>query len=434
MKLKPVRPRRPEIFVLCDVSTSVTSASVFFLSVMHALHDSFRKMRSFVFIERISEVTEVFAKERDFKAVSEAIGRDAGVADISGYTDYGRVWREFRDLVEDELHPRATVIVLGDARTNGRDPARRDLRLDHRQGGPHVLAEPRAAPVLELRRLRDRGLRAVLPGLRVLDHAPARGLRPRPDEAARRRRLSSLTAPHERTGPVLPSGSYGPTIQDAKSVRPALCTHTVDRAGQRPARKPRQLSAGWWVRRLGRTSERPCCERGPAVHGSRSTVQPYWVGRAATNDGTAHFSIMDTATPTYGLQLTLTDIERVALDHAYDMFADIGADIAYVNDEWRPSLADLDKAVSWLSAARAMLGALESNALPLPLDSDLADALELFARDCMQDLQVHREALVEARCTMVEAVEAIRASIDRALDDLTGSRSILERASAMSST
>src|SRR5215208_2576954 len=48
IKLKPVRPRRPEIFVLCDVSTSVTSASVFFLSVMHALHDSFRKMRSFV--------------------------------------------------------------------------------------------------------------------------------------------------------------------------------------------------------------------------------------------------------------------------------------------------------------------------------------------------------------------------------------------------
>ena len=123
IKEKPRRPRRPEIYVLCDVSTSVTSASVFFLSVLHALHDAFRKMRSFVFIERISEVTDVFEKERDFKAVSEAIGRNAGVADISGYTDYGRVWREFREQVEDELHPRATVIVLGDARTNGRDPA-----------------------------------------------------------------------------------------------------------------------------------------------------------------------------------------------------------------------------------------------------------------------------------------------------------------------
>ena len=123
LKYRPQRPRRPELFVLCDVSTSVTSASVFFLSVLHALHDAFRRMRSFVFVERISEVTDVFARERSFASVSEAIGRDAGVADISGYTDYGRVWREFLTLVEDDLHPRATLIVLGDARTNGRDPS-----------------------------------------------------------------------------------------------------------------------------------------------------------------------------------------------------------------------------------------------------------------------------------------------------------------------
>ena len=122
LRYRPRRPRRPEIYVLCDVSTSVTSASVFFLSVLHALHDSFRRMRSFVFVERISEVTDTFSRERDFAAVSAAIGSDAGVADVSGYTDYGRVWSEFRELVEDDLHPRATVIVLGDARTNGRDP------------------------------------------------------------------------------------------------------------------------------------------------------------------------------------------------------------------------------------------------------------------------------------------------------------------------
>src|SRR6202049_946478 len=122
LKFRPRRPRRPEIYVLCDVSTSVTSASVFFLSVLHALHDTFRRMRSFVFIERISEVTDIFERERSFAAISHAIATDAGVADVSGYTDYGRVWSEFRALVEDELHPRATVIVLGDARTNGRAP------------------------------------------------------------------------------------------------------------------------------------------------------------------------------------------------------------------------------------------------------------------------------------------------------------------------
>src|SRR5207249_4301790 len=53
LRYRARRPRRPELYVLCDVSTSVTSASVFFLSVLHALHDSFRKLRSFVFVERI---------------------------------------------------------------------------------------------------------------------------------------------------------------------------------------------------------------------------------------------------------------------------------------------------------------------------------------------------------------------------------------------
>ena len=161
---------------------------MFFLSVLHALHDSFRKMRSFVFIERISEVTDVFDRERDFRAVSEAIGRDAGVADVSGYTDYGRVWTEFLALVEDDLHPRATVIVLGDARTNGRDPRADIFAAIAGARRAHVLAEPGAAAVLELRRLGDRDLRAALPGVRVLDDEPARGLRQGAD-AARPRRL-----------------------------------------------------------------------------------------------------------------------------------------------------------------------------------------------------------------------------------------------------
>jgi uncharacterized protein len=122
LRYRPKRPRRPEIYVLCDVSTSVTSASVFFLSVLHALHDSFRKLRSFVFIERISEVTEIFEHERDFREIAKRISGEGGVADVSGYTDYGRVWLEFLTEISDDLDPRSTVIVLGDARTNGREP------------------------------------------------------------------------------------------------------------------------------------------------------------------------------------------------------------------------------------------------------------------------------------------------------------------------
>jgi len=123
LSYRPRRPRKPEIYVLCDVSTSVSSASTFFLSVVHALHDSFRKLRSFVFIERISEVTRIFEDERDFAAISERITATGGVADVSGYTDYGRVWREFLEDVSADLGPRSTVLVLGDARTNGRPAA-----------------------------------------------------------------------------------------------------------------------------------------------------------------------------------------------------------------------------------------------------------------------------------------------------------------------
>jgi uncharacterized protein with von Willebrand factor type A (vWA) domain len=126
LRYRPRRPRRPELFVLCDVSTSVTSASVFFLSILHALHDSFKRLRTFVFIERVAEVTEIFEQERSFKTASEKISNTAGVADISGYTDYGRVWVDFDQHVASDLDPRSTVIVLGDARTNGREP-RADL-------------------------------------------------------------------------------------------------------------------------------------------------------------------------------------------------------------------------------------------------------------------------------------------------------------------
>ena len=214
LKYKPERPRRPELYVLCDVSTSVTSASVFFLSVLHALHDSFRRMRSFVFVERISEVTDVFTRERAFKAVSDAISKDAGVADVSGYTDYGRVWREFlRDgrgrpaPARDRDRPRR--------RPHQRPrPARRHLRPRRRARRPHVLAQPRAAAVLELRRLRDLRLRAVLRGLRVLDDAPARGLR------------QGAHAPRHATEPVRT------TVSEEAGASPARSRHC---SGERSA-------------------------------------------------------------------------------------------------------------------------------------------------------------------------------------------------------
>ena len=206
LKYRPQRPRRPEIFVLCDVSTSVTSASTFFLSVLHALHDAFRKLRSFVFIERISEVTEVFERERDFRAASEAVSRDAGVADISGLHRL----RPGVDRVPGADRGRAASAGDGDRarrRADQRPPATRGrVRRDHRTRRPDVLAEPRAAAVLELRRQRHLRLRAVLHGLRVLADRSARGVRQGADAAARglkpRAQASTNTVRSVRVSPL----------------------------------------------------------------------------------------------------------------------------------------------------------------------------------------------------------------------------------------
>ena len=187
--------------MLCDVSTSVTSASVFFLSVLHALHDAFRKMRSFVFIERISEVTDVFA------ARARLLGGQRGDRERRRRRRHLRLHRLRPRVVGVPRAGRGRPAPARDghrARRRAHErprPARRHLRADRGEGRPHVLAEPRAAAVLELRRLGDRRLRGVLRGLRVLDDPAARGLRQGAD-AARSTPRSGLGAPRAGAAPA----------------------------------------------------------------------------------------------------------------------------------------------------------------------------------------------------------------------------------------
>ena len=154
LKYKPKRPRRPELYVLCDVSTS-RHERVRLLPVASCTRcttASAACARSSSSSASPRSPTSS-TRERSFKAVNDAISKDAGVADVSGYTDYGRVWREFLQIVEDDLHPRATVIVLGDARTNGRDPRADIFARIAEQAGRTFWLNPEPQALLELRRL-----------------------------------------------------------------------------------------------------------------------------------------------------------------------------------------------------------------------------------------------------------------------------------------
>jgi uncharacterized protein with von Willebrand factor type A (vWA) domain len=61
---------RPELFILCDVSDSVARFARFSLMLVHALSAQFTKVRSFVFVDTIDEVTRLFDQEDFMTAVT----------------------------------------------------------------------------------------------------------------------------------------------------------------------------------------------------------------------------------------------------------------------------------------------------------------------------------------------------------------------------
>ncbi len=60
LRFKPPRPAKPEIFVIADVSGSVASFARFTLHLVHAISSQFSKVRSFVFVDGLDEVTRLF--------------------------------------------------------------------------------------------------------------------------------------------------------------------------------------------------------------------------------------------------------------------------------------------------------------------------------------------------------------------------------------
>jgi uncharacterized protein with von Willebrand factor type A (vWA) domain len=115
---KPPKPTKPELVILADISGSVSAFAEFTLHLTYALRTEFTRVRSFVFVDTVDEVTEILAAADDIAAASAQINaRGCGVW-LDGRSDYGNSLRAFRDRYGQQLRSRATVLVLGDARAN----------------------------------------------------------------------------------------------------------------------------------------------------------------------------------------------------------------------------------------------------------------------------------------------------------------------------
>jgi uncharacterized protein with von Willebrand factor type A (vWA) domain len=118
LRFKPPRPAKPEIFVIADVSGSVASFARFTLHLVHAISSQFSKVRSFVFVDGLDEVTHLFEGVEDPADAVLRINAEADVVAFDGHSDYGRALTVFHDKYARSLTKRSTVLILGDARNN----------------------------------------------------------------------------------------------------------------------------------------------------------------------------------------------------------------------------------------------------------------------------------------------------------------------------
>ncbi len=117
-KFKYPRPAKPEIFVIADISGSVAAFARFTLHLVYAISGQFSKVRSFVFIDGIDEVTPFFEGTDDIVEAIHRVNTEADVVWVDGHSDYGHAFEVFWQRYGREVGPRTTVLVLGDARNN----------------------------------------------------------------------------------------------------------------------------------------------------------------------------------------------------------------------------------------------------------------------------------------------------------------------------
>lgn len=110
------KKHKPQIVILCDVSDSVRNVSRFMLQFVYSLQDLYSKVRSFIFVADIGEVTRHFEDLEITDAVEQALRGD--VINVFAHSDFGRAFKSFHREHLSIINRRTTVLILGDARNN----------------------------------------------------------------------------------------------------------------------------------------------------------------------------------------------------------------------------------------------------------------------------------------------------------------------------
>ncbi|MEO5973862.1 MAG: VWA domain-containing protein [Ilumatobacteraceae bacterium] len=121
-KFRYPRPAKPELMVVADISGSVAAFARFTLMLVYAIQGQFSKVRSFVFIDGVDEVTSYFKVTEDIAEAIHRVNTEADVVWVDGHSDYGHAFDVFWERYGKDISSKTTVLLLGDARNNYHAP------------------------------------------------------------------------------------------------------------------------------------------------------------------------------------------------------------------------------------------------------------------------------------------------------------------------
>jgi uncharacterized protein with von Willebrand factor type A (vWA) domain len=129
------RKLKPNLVLICDVSTSMRPVAEFMLRLIYELQDQVAKARSFAFNADIEEISITLSGNRAADAIAEVLYNIP-----PGYyaTDLGNSLDTFFKKSLDSVTGRTTVIILGDGRNNYNSP-RIDLMKKLQQRAKRLL-------------------------------------------------------------------------------------------------------------------------------------------------------------------------------------------------------------------------------------------------------------------------------------------------------
>jgi uncharacterized protein with von Willebrand factor type A (vWA) domain len=132
---------RPKLVILTDVSSSVANVSRFMLQFVYTLQEAFTKIRSFVFVAELGEVTPLFQDKEISDAIEGAL-EGGDVINVYTRSNFGYAFYHFWQNYLSAIDNKTTVLILGDARNNYNDPRAWCLRDIHNKAKNVVWLNP----------------------------------------------------------------------------------------------------------------------------------------------------------------------------------------------------------------------------------------------------------------------------------------------------